>query len=82
MTTRKTYSRTLLAASAVAFTFGIVNGARYLLFRDASQPLDVGRAFGYGSHVVFGALCAVIADCLIKLEKRIDILESKLLDQK
>jgi hypothetical protein len=77
MISHKYNSRLVLISSLIALAFGAVNGFIYLVFRDGSQALNLGRVFAYGAHVTIGVLCFVLADCVIKIERRLDKLEEK-----
>jgi hypothetical protein len=57
--------------------FGLVGTIEYVSAGYSPEhPFNLGIILGYGSHMIAGTFAVLIADHLIKIEKRLDKIES------
>ena len=66
-----------MLGGSLAVGFGLVGTIEYVTGGySPDHPFNLGIILGYGSHMIAGTFAIWIADHLIKIEKRLDRIES------
>lgn len=74
---QKTYAWVIMLGGSLVVGFGLVGTIEYVNGGySPAHPFNLGIILGYGSHMIAGAFAVWIADHLIKIEKRLDRIES------
>ena len=77
MSRNKTYPKIILWGGLLVFGWGL-QGAIFdsLSSGRHSYSSDFGVVLGFGSHMIIGVFAMLIANSLIKIDKRLDQIES------
>ena len=66
----------IMLIGGLVVAFGLVETIQYVTAGYTPEhPFNLGIILGYGSHMIAGTFAALIADHLIKIEKRLDRIE-------
>ena len=76
---QKGYAWMMLVVAVGTAGFGLWGIVEYMAAGNSpAHPFNLGIILGYGAHIFVGVFVVLIADHLIKIEKRLDQMEKEL----